>query len=232
MEPKKDKALPKLTGAVSGSLSLLHLRVAHVCSGNKDIRYYLNGLQFEIHPGPKPLVLTIATDGHRLLVCRHEDSSGITGAAAARFHLERDQVEQVLTAFKRYERTLPVVMFTLNHDTNMVEITGAGNTRLVFPSSVDAANAFPCWRRIMAGLKPNGEPGQFKPDYLCDCARIARMVNRKPLLHVEHNGREGTARITFGDDNIAMALMPYRLRNPSATDWLGEIAAPATWSRA
>lgn len=230
METLAPDAPTKVGGVVSGSLSLLHLRIADVCSGQKDIRYYLNGVQFELHP-KAPAVLTIATDGHRLVVCRNRGAE-LSGKAPARFFLERDQVEQILTAFKRHERTLPNVFFTLDQDKGMVEITGAGNTRLAFPSNVDTANSFPSWRRILAGLKPSGVVAQFNPDYLCDCARIAKMVNRKPILHFGHNGQEGTALVTFGDDNIAMALMPYRMETASATDWLGEIQAPATWSRA
>lgn len=220
---------PASAGVTSGTLSLLHLRVAQACQGNKDIRYYLNGTQFEIHPGKSPAVLTIATDGHRLVVCRHRDGNAITGARPARFFLERDQIDQVLTAFKRYERTIPNVMFSLDADKGMVEITGAGNTRLAFPANADTASSFPSWRRILAGLEPSGEIAQFNPDYLCDCAKIARMVNRKPILHFEHNGKEGTARVTFGDDNIVMALMPYKMESPSNASWIGEIPAAEGW---
>ncbi len=217
---------------VSGTLKLLHLRIAALVMGQKDIRYYLNGVQFEVHEGK---ALTLATDGHRLVVCRHLSNEIDLKGKPQRFWLERDQVAQVISAFKSYERTLPVVMFHLDPVSGMVDFTGAGNIRLSFPANLDTANTFPSWRRILTGLQPSGRPAQYDPSYLCDCAAIARMVQRKPVLHFEHNGDEpgrenhGTARVTFGDPDIVMALMPYRVGAAVDTSWLDQIPAGEGW---
>lgn len=232
METAAPKTPAKAAGIVSGSLRLLHLRIAQVCAGNEDIRYYINGVQFELHPGSDPGVLAIATNGHRLIVCRNRDAA-LSGEAPARFFLKNDQLAQIITAFKRHERTMPHVLFTLDQDRAMVEIFGGDNTRLTFPANLDTAESFPNWRKIMAILKPQGTTAQFSPDYLSDCARIARMVNSNSVIHLGLNGQDA-ALVTFGDDNIAMALMPLRglPDRRSETDWLGSIPAPKTWRRA
>lgn len=106
--------------------------------------------------------------------------------------------------------------------------------RFAFPADLGAADSFPAWRAILAGLKPCGTVAQFKPAYLRSCARIARMITPMetiPILHFGHNG-DGAALVTFGDNNIAMALMPCKMSGPRDTSWIGQIRAPASWSRA
>ena len=216
----------------TGTLKILHLRVAAMVMAQKDIRYYLNGVQFEVHKGA---VLTIATDGHRLIVCRHESSDIDIKGGPLHFFLERDQVQQIISAFKAYERTLPVVSFTVDRASGMVEVTGASNIRLSLLANADTAATFPGWRRIMTTAPKTGRPAQYDPHYLCDCAKIASMVNRKPVLYFEHNGDEaggdnhGAARITFGDPDIVMALMPYKVHSPTSLAWLDEMKPAKDW---
>ena len=63
MLPLKEAALKKLLDKTSFAMA------------NQDVRYYLNGLLMDFHAGK---LRTVATDGHRLAVCDHDEDVSVT----------------------------------------------------------------------------------------------------------------------------------------------------------
>lgn len=51
------------------------IETTHFSMANQDVRYYLNGMSFEIEPS---VIRTVATDGHRLALAQQSINSGVS----------------------------------------------------------------------------------------------------------------------------------------------------------
>lgn len=173
---------------------MLALNAVKHAAPAKDIRYYLNGIRFEV--GDVHCTL-IATDGHRLATCKLSlapDTVPVLDGFA--FVLETDKVPQLLAwlkglVYKSSVRTVRVEyeQRAEGQDTHGKPFAKPGELRL--QSFDDKAiftarphdEIYPDWRRVMlteAGLKGSlHSAGCFKGEYLADVGKVAKLFNTK-----------------------------------------------------
>jgi DNA polymerase III subunit beta len=201
------------------------LRAALICAAKSDIRYYLNGIALEVH---RDRVLVLATDGHRLYVGRCRAApvialpEGPDAGQWATYILPRDLVERAMRTLKKGS-SLPVKI-TLPDDgvLGKAEINVAGDGF----SAALIDGRFPDWRRIAGAQRTSHDPGQFKPEYVADCQRVAECflayVKGAAYVDIAHNGPERAALVTFSTTGDALVfLMPLRTFDAgSVRDWL------------
>ena len=191
-----------------------HVRAALIVAAKSDVRYYLNGVCFSLDP-EKGRVLTIATDGHRLLVLRA--TSALAECEAGEFIVPRDALEDAAKGVKAGT----AINVSLDED-GRVGLTTL--KRQLTTRRVDAR--FPEWQRVMP-YNPSGEPAQYDPAYIADFGRVASLFGKSGWIDVGYNGLS-PALVTFGTTPDAIAaLMPLRMgENDNAVEWLlGELKA-------
>lgn len=137
-------------------------------AGDKDVRYYLNGIYFD------PAGFAVATDGHRLMAVHIEPfAAGVPG-----FIVPRAVVEAALKRQKgmaKYRYTFGVDALTFD---------GVSYTPI--------DGRYPDWQRVVA-TTPNGEHAEYNCQYLEDARKA--IEDLREGAHVQtvfmaRNGRE------------------------------------------
>lgn len=185
------------------------IKACLIVAAKDDIRHYLQGVCFDVNASR---VMTVATDGHRLIAVRSTHSendppeiveSKVYGRAMRQEYLiSRAALEDVVRGVKAGS------LVQISIDAGMVTL--ASLKREIRAATIDAQ--FPDWRRIVP-VKTSGEAGQYSAAYLFDFAKIAALfgVKSKGDVHVHHNGPRDAALITFGTSSDAIGvLMPYK----------------------
>lgn len=183
------------------------LRFVSHCAALKDVRYYLNGVRFQLTPATLTM---IAIDGHRMAVAEISGEFNHTGAVT----VKGSDIKFLLTALKpidgRVQFAIGVESFTIESGTvQLLKFEGLGGT-------------YPDWKRVM----PQGEPVAtaswgVNSVYLADAAKACdRLSGRYSGAKLEFRGASESAWITpdilptFQTDGLRMAgvvLMPMRL---------------------
>lgn len=203
------------------------LRAALICAGKADIRYYINAVAIEVHADR---CFVLATDGHRLFIGRsNEAPKGLVGDAPITYIIPRELVERAIRSLQR--KFSPPLTFTLPPmPEGEVEIRAfdAGFTGAL------TEGRFPDWRRVASVQRSTSESGQFKPEYVADCQRVAEcfIESRRATAFVDiaHNGPQSAALVTFSTTaNACIFLMPLRsFESRSVKDWL-KLETGAEW---
>lgn len=191
-----------------------------------DIRYYLNGVCFEVGPSE---VRIIATDGGMLGVFRVKyEPPALT-----------DTVFQAIVPFdllRSVKANVPVLVALGEPEgednARRVEVTPAGGATTVGRT---IAGVYPDYRRVIPG-EVSGETAQFNPRYI-ETLRKAysalRGAKALPAIGIGHNG-QGAALLTLDDKDFVGILMPLREGTCSVTTtapaWAHDttLAAPAS----
>lgn len=182
------------------------IKAALLFAGDRDVRYYLNGICVETRPTGARLV---ATDGHRLVVVNvpQIDESGETLALeVSQFIIPRDACETAVKAFGK----LP-----------QIEIVRDGKTRTLggLPFT-EIDGKFPEYARLVPA-KVSGETAQFNAMYITDCAKARKILDAGEdwdHVGIGHNGN-GPAIVPLTDCAFAV-VMPIRWDAPmSAPEW-------------
>ena len=179
-------------------VSVNALRAARTHAAEKDARYYLLGVHFDLEAGR-----IVATDGHRAFIC-----AGPVVPGAGTFIMSNTLIDSVLKAVGK--RPL--------YDTVAVAIGDIGAPRGITVSAAGATfNAKEVegtfhWRRIVP-QSVSGEAAQFNPEYLTD-AREALATYQgfkadKTAFKVSHNGSNPSICTSNCDDAIVI-VMPMR----------------------
>jgi hypothetical protein len=128
---------------------------ALVFAGDRDVRFYLNGVRVE--PAPNGIgTLVVATDGHRLVVM-HDEAGSVAGEGV------------ILPRIKVAARDAKAGSGSLEFD--------AGRVTLPSGASLPAAymdGRYPDWRAIVPDWSVAGQAGWINPDYLGDFAAIPK----------------------------------------------------------
>lgn len=184
-----------------------YLRAVSRAMAKKDVRYYLNGMKIE---STSESVVLIATDGHRMHVCRFPNASGEVYDAIVPASL-------ILSALKSAGRKIPAMDFSIAD--GKVTITVAGS--IVSESVIDGV--FPDWRRVLPDISANTLENPFyRPEYLQDANDAILDISGEnklktyPVLPVA--GGMGYMRY----DNFLAIIMPIRF---SADDFDGQFIA-------
>lgn len=146
------------------------LRALLTVAGERDLRFYLNGVCLDT-TGPAPVM--VATDGHRMLVVRVPRL--VSTLPRGCYVIPRAMLEAVKPVkLGRGQGDAPVTL------TVEAALPGAdaGRATLVGASTASAPlvdGRFPDWRRVVPS-KPTGIASQFNTDFLADFGTVARLL--------------------------------------------------------
>ena len=184
------------------SFPLLALKVARIFAADRDIRYYLCGICFEIEPDAVTLV---STDGHRMGAFRVDGPHEVEGRKDV---IVPNELIDIVLSIKPKPRIVPSIEpKALLHlgDDGMLDLSFEAVT--VRGKPLDAK--YPDWRRVMPE-KPTCEVAYFNPDYLASFDKAARLVmGARAHASLTYNGT-GAAPVGIGDKRFIGLVMPWR----------------------
>lgn len=192
------------------------LRALLTVAGERDVRFYLNGICLDT-TGPAPVF--VATDGCRMLVVRVSLASTLPRGC---YVIPRAMLEAVKPVkLGRGQGDAPVTLTVLapvaGTDTGRAELVGATTA-----SAPLVDGRFPDWRRVVPS-NLTGKPAQYNMDYLADLGTAARLLAGAKRTEacfpvIAHNGCvsgrtdvHGSALVSFPRTPDAFGvLMPMR----------------------
>lgn len=180
------------------NLKYLQALAKHI-SPKSDIRYYLNGVLFEVTQAGR---FYVATDGHKLVAIREARQDGDT---IGQWIIPRDVILGI--KLQKAGRN-PVEHAELEIDGAKAKLDYC-STGTVF-AFVDGK--FPDWRRVVP-TAPTGEIAQYNPDLLVavrDCAAATVGAGKWAGLYLAHNGTGAGLYQSHSPDFIGI-VMPLRL---------------------
>ena len=171
------------------------LKACALCASTEQTRYYLGGVFVELSDCG---LLTVATDGHRLIAARPEYNAA--GPNEPRFGIIIPSDVIARLKMNRYQNLGDLVC-------------DASGWRLIYDDVAlgfkPIDGTFPDWRRIVPS-ETSGETAQFNPKYLTDFAKAAKIMGSGSFITVAHNG-QGPGLVTLqGDFEAFGVLMPFR----------------------
>lgn len=197
---------------ISFSVPVQNIAAALIVAPKDDIRHYLVGVCFDVR-GDR--VLTVATDGHRILLARGGEVT-VPDAEEKRneFIVPRDALEDVIRKVKGGTSVFVQI------DGDSVKLVSTART--ITSALTDAR--FPDWRSVVP-KETDGTPAQYSPIYISEFHRISKIFGRNGMINVSYNGLSA-ALITFPDTSeVIGVLMPYRSgENAAAIEMLREVA--------
>ena len=217
-------AATRASATWGGPMDTLRALLTH--AGERDVRFYLNGVCLDT-TGPEPVM--VATDGCRMLVVRVPLVSTLPRGC---YVIPRALLETVKPV-KRQRGTgfLPVtlrVYAATDTDTARAELIGAS-----VASAPLVDGRFPDWRRVVPS-KLTGKPAQYNGDYLADLTTAARLLAGAKRTDtacfpvIAHNGdstdRMGAALVSFPSTPDAFAVLVPMRTDPVPTvapHWAG-----------
>jgi DNA polymerase-3 subunit beta len=195
---------------------LSSIRAARTHAAKKDLRYYLNGVCFDLSKGK-----IAATDGHRLFVC-----NGPYITAAPSVIISNETLDAALKQFtgdySRAKRNGDApVRISVDGDTITIE------TPIGFIAGKAVEAQYPDYMRIIP-QELSGEPATINPEYLADAGEALSLFHNakksKPYNgHVFYNG-SGPCLVTGGALDVAILIMPLRVK-PNPQDAVDALAA-------
>lgn len=202
------------------------IKAALVFAARQDIRYYLNGVQFQRHGDG---AIAVATDGHRLAVLFEATAfSAIDGdgATAQDFSVivSREQLESAVKAAPKNIALVFVVTVTDGVQSVTIKSDGAEFTH----PAVDGR--YPDWQRVIPTAESRGPCLAREKDsscgydaaYLGDYAKAAKALGLKSTAIEFRQDCDGYATIVRfgGSEDFVSVLMPVRSAPPKLPDWL------------
>ena len=172
-----------------------YLKAALLFASKKDVRYYLNGVLFEVLNGQARLV---ATDGIILGVFRLGECS----LPDTQIIIPREKIEVI--KLKADEVTLR---------------PGDGKTcALVYSGDEFTFTAvdgrFPDYRRVIPSGVMSGESAQFSSELIVVLDKAYKVLNPSSkwnVPYISHNGSRSSALVDLNDDNFLGVIMPLKL---------------------
>ena len=180
----------------------------------KDIRYYLNGICFELGATSSRL---IATDGHILGVLKVE--TGLMPVSAPmQFIIPTDAVLR----FKPKARASSTVILHIDTDDltrASFEDIGTGES---FSFTLIGGKC-PDYRRVTPD-STDGTPAVFNPELLMQFGKAAKdLGNRLPLVSIGYNGTAPNLVFIPGQPDFVGVIMPVRdavIENATSPLWI------------
>ena len=172
-----------------------YLKAALLFASKKDVRYYLNGVLFEVLNGQARLV---ATDGQILGVfqlgeCSLPDTQIIN---------PRDCHETIKP------KAGEVALRPVNGRTCALVYAGDEYTF----TAIDAR--FPDYRRVIPSGVASGESAQFSSELIVVLDKAYKVLNPSSkwnMPYISHNGSRSGALVDLNDDNFLGVIMPLNL---------------------
>ena len=170
-----------------------YLKALQLFSAKKDLRYYLNGVCFQVEKGR---AVAVATDGHRLAA--HLISEGLDPELRLSVVVPNDIID---AALKIAGKAKTITLEISDTDPKALNLAGVGGR------AVDGT--FPDWRRVF-NAHDNAEQqiSHFNPDYLRDVFKAAKLIESK-FGHMKQHG-DNAGRATLAED-FECLVMPFRV---------------------
>lgn len=168
-----------------------YIKAAALFAPKKDLRYYLNGLCFEVHSNQ---VILVASSGHTLCAIKVEVDPGQESGS---FIVGHDLLASIDS--KSYVE----VTFTNS------EVKLKQSDREVSGKLIDGV--YPGWRRVVPA-QTSGEVAQFIPENLAVALRAKRMLHgasKIQNLYINHNGSD-PAVVAMGIPDTLVLVSPFR----------------------
>lgn len=180
-------------------------------AADKDVRFYLNGINLEIGATESRLV---ATNGHSLGCFRIESEQPVGDTPLGNIIIPNELLKPI-KAKGFVDITIGPLETKKNEKGEEVPVSSARPVTLTYAgvsmSGKTLDGIFPDWRRVVPA-KVTGEPAQFNPIYVGDLAKAYIALHGGkglPLVGIGFNGNDG-ALIDLADENFVGVLMPMR----------------------
>lgn len=211
--PEAIQNASELLQDASIEINVKHLKAASRIAAKNDIRYYLTGVYVEATPSQTILA---ATDGHAMIILRHEAENKITGTARL---IMPKHIVAMLT--KGSLRMLP--------KTTDIQRVGAFKWSANLPESMDTAISFreiegnfPKWRRVVPD-EISGQAAQFNPALIYRVKQAFDDVFGAKLtdFHLRQNGQKGSIAQHGSDCSFLAVIMPMHsgTLEPKTPEW-------------
>ena len=189
-----------------------HLAALLLTAGDRDIRYYLNGVCLDVLAGYSRLV---STNGHILAVA-HVPHTFMLDGLPSQYIIPRDVIEH----FKPKKGAETRVLLTILDAEHGIMSDQSSGLSMSF---YFVQGKFPAYTKVIP-RKVSGLSGQFKPGYVAIWPKIAKLMgDREGKAFIHHNGQDNGALVTFVDNSILGVMMPWRgvdIANYKLPDWL------------
>ena len=179
------------------------LKAVSLAMADKDIRYYLNGVLFELDNAEGYRL--VGTDGHRMhIVCKRK------AQAADSVIMPRDTVVHIIK-----QKTQAFELEIIPGATRQIKIrTGGG-----FITVPEVQGKYPDYRRVMPTKVNQAEVTYYMPEYLADLAKAQKILGTK-----NQNGylaQQGTNAGVYVDNEKSFyaIIMPLRCDAPEKADF-------------
>ena len=201
------------------TLKIKDIKAVSYAMGNKDIRYYINGMLVD-HNGIETRL--VATDGHRLHLVRVEHSSEFV-SEPVKYIVPRDFILQLIkTKFSKYAIKQVTLTFS-----DMKVAAALPNGGEIISKLIDGT--FPDYCRVIP-RSLSGEYSYLNPEYQLDAVNglIDYSENKTIAVRIKHNG-EGAAVLAY--KNYLAVIMPVRSESAPVSDnpdtvWTSSLAGP------
>ena len=187
------------------------IAVLKLFASDKDVRYYLNGINLEIGATESRLV---ATDGSMLGCFRVESEQPEVDAPLTDIIIPNDLLKAIKPS-GMVEITIGELETKDNGKGEKVPVSNARPVTLTYAglsmSGKTMDGKFPDFRRVIPA-KVSGQPAQFDPRFTSTLAKAWSILHGGKGPHcvgLGFNGNDG-ALITLADENFVGVIMPLR----------------------
>ena len=182
----------------------------------KDIRYYLNGVCVKSNA---TRTVIIATDGHTIALHKGDWKDENVGEVAELI-IPTAAVKTMLS-WKLAKYAADVVTVTVPDDLSKGGQCQAQNgDNIVCFKPIDGK--FPDFTRVIP-KEVSGEAGHYNAEYLLRCQQAAEdFAGRKGknFASIGQNGNSAAVATVSASDSFVAVVMPMRVNNPVASEWL------------
>ena len=185
------------------TISTNDLKAVSLAMAEKDIRYYLNGVLFELDNAEGYRL--VGTDGHRLhIVCKRK------AQAADSVIMPRDTVVHII---KQKVQTFELEI--IPGATRQIKIrTGGG-----FITVPEVDGKYPDYKRVMPKQLNTIETAHYQPEYLLDLAKAQKILGTKNQKgYIAQQGSSAGVYVD-NDKSFYAVIMPLRHDAPESSDF-------------
>ena len=180
------------------------LKAVSLAMADKDIRYYLNGVLFELDE--QEGYRLVGTDGHRLhIVCKKKCNNTVHEII-----MPSDIVKQLCK-----QKAQVFELEIIPGETRHLKIrTGGG-----FITVLEVVGKYPDYRRVMPTKIQQAEAAHYMPEYLADLAKAQKILGTEQQKgYIAQQGTNAGVYVD-NDKSFYAVIMPMRHNAPEKADF-------------
>ena len=180
------------------------LQAVSLAMAKADIRYYLNGVLFELDNAEGYRL--VATDGHRLhIVCKKKCTNMVHEII-----MPRDTVMHIIK-----QKVQAFELEIIPGATRQIKIrTGGG-----FITVPEVQGKYPDYKRVMPTKVHQTEAAYYMPEYLADLAKAQKILGTKNQNgYIAQQGTNGGVYVD-NEKSFYAVIMPVRHNAPESADF-------------